>query len=69
MRAARFDNIPESEVTKIYVKDNEVTAFDTQLFHIRLENMARSKVIDSLMKKLNNQRLDGTLQITCESED
>ncbi len=56
------------EITKVYEKDGIVVAFDTDIFHIRKDNIGRSKSMDFLMRKLENQLREGTIALPVTKE-
>lgn len=65
-----FDPIvtPE-EITKVYIHCDRAVAFDTTLYHIRGENVGRSKVFYNILRDLTIQIKDGTLTVPTEMEE
>ncbi len=55
-------------ITKVYEVSGKIIAFDTDIFHIRLENIGRSKSLDAILRKLTDQLTSGTLTIPSVKE-
>lgn len=68
---SRFINsdVTLEEVTKIYIHRGKAIAFDTTLYHIRGENIERSKTLSDILHKLTEQVLDGTATVPVHIEE
>jgi hypothetical protein len=55
-------------VIKVYEVGGKIIAFDTDIFHIRLENIGRNKSLDAILRKLTDQLKAGTLTIPSVTE-
>jgi hypothetical protein len=66
----RFDPIVTlEEVTKVYINRGKAVAFDTTLYHIRGENVGRSKAFNIILKDLTRQIKEGTIEVPVHTEE
>lgn len=66
----RFDpTVTLEEVTKVYINRGKAVAFDTTLYHIRGENVGRSKAFYNILKDLTRQAKEGTINIPVQIEE
>jgi hypothetical protein len=61
-------SITIDEVTKVYENGGKIVAFDTDIFHIRIDNIGRSKSLDAIIRRLTDQLAAGSLTVPAVTE-
>jgi hypothetical protein len=65
-----FDpTITLEEVIKVYINRGKAVAFDTTLYHIRGENVGRSKAFHNILRDLTRQIKEGTITVPVKIEE
>jgi hypothetical protein len=66
----RFDpTVTLEDVTKVYINRGKAIAFDTTLYHVRGENVGRSKAFYNILKDLTRQVEEGTITVPVQMEE